>query len=439
MSKLILLAFLLTTVQAQDLASFLEPLQSHPSLLAAKANLSAAERNLNAAFDPVSAELSGSYLRFDTEDIDTDPQTPGQQGLPVNGGALGLGVTLRPFPFGSVADLVTQRDLELERARLEFRSTLAGLEVEALEAALNVRLAQEGLSLAQNAQVLSKQALDATQIRFELGAANERELREAQAGSLEAQTQVEDAEARLALAKASLESLVGGLSVPAEALELSAEGISAEDISAEGTSVGVLSAELAVAGAELAYRAASRDLYPVVSAGYSWTLDDNSSLGVSLESRTLQPSLNYSYEDPVQTQGGINGTFSIGLNASISPGSFEQLKGLEEELAGARVALVAAQEEAALQVAALTSQVTEAQRAVELESVHFENAQATLAETQQREELGLSIPLETQEAVLELSQAALELARARQTLLGAVAASYELYAQPISTYQAEVN
>ena len=274
MSKFVfLLLALLSVASAQDaLVGFLEPLQMHPSLLAAQAELNAAERTLNAAFDPVSVELSGSYLRFDTDDIDTDPQTPGEQSLPVNGGAFAVGVSLRPFPFGSVADGVTQQKIALERARLEYRRTLASLEIEALAAALSVRLAQEGLSLARTGAALSSQALHATEIRFERGAANERELREARSGALAAQTRVTDAEARLELAQTSLESYVGGVAAPPD-IALSIP---------EGTPVGVLSAELALAGAQLAQRSASRGVYPVLSAGYSWNLDDNNSLGISV-------------------------------------------------------------------------------------------------------------------------------------------------------------
>ena len=424
-SLVFLLIVLLSVASAQAaLADFLEPLQTHPSLLAAQAELNAAERNLNAAFDPVSVELSGSYLRFDTDDIDADPQTPGDQGLPVNGGAFDVDVSLRPFPFGSIADGVTQQKIALERSRLEYRRTLASLEVQALEAALNVQLAQEGLSLARTGAALSSQALDATEIRFERGAANERELREARSGELAAQTRVTDAAARLELAQTSLESYVGGVAAPQD-IALSIP---------EGTTLGVLSAELGLAGAELAYRSASRGVYPVLSAGYSWNLDENNSLGISIESRTLQPNLSYSFEDPAQSQTGINGSFSLGLSASLSPGLFEQLAAVEEQLSGAKVALAAAQDEAERQLAALESALAEAERALELNSLLLENAQLRLTETQQREELGLSIPLETQEAVLELNEAALDVSQARQDVFAALADSYELYAQPVSTH-----
>ena len=107
---------------------------------------------------------------------------------------------------------------------------------------------------------------------------------------------------------------------------------------------------------------------------------------------------------------------------------------MEEQLGGAKVALTAAQDEAGRQIAALESALAEAERALKLNSLVFENAQLTLTETQQREELGLSIPLETQEAVLELNEAALDVSQARQDVFAALADRYELYAQPVSTY-----
>ena len=411
-----------------SLEDFLAPLQTYPSLQAAQASLNAAERNLSAAYDPVALSVEGSYLLFEIEDIDINPQEPGTQTPPADGATLSASVQLRPFPFGDIADVVKQRELELEQAQIAYLNTLTTLEAQALEAAFNVQLAQEGVALAENAEQLSLDALEATRIRLAKGAANERELRDAEAGYLEAQTQVLDARARLVVAQASLTNFVGDQELPdLDMLRLPLP---------EGVPVAVQNAALAVAGANVAKGAASRALYPVVSAGYNRDLDDNSSIGLSIESRTLQPSLTFSYEDPVQGQtGGVKGTFRIGVSASISPGAFDRLAAVDEDLAAAEANLVAAQEGAALQEAVLSSTLTQAQRASELEALQFENAQLTLEETRRREELGLSIPLNTQQAVLELSQAALELEQTQQSLLAAILDIYEVYAQPISSYE----
>ena len=233
---LLLVAFTNTTAAQEtpvgSLKAFLAALEGSPELLAAQAAVEAAELQLRVARDPVVLEASGGYNRYDLDDALTGavgatqtPPGPGEPGLP-GGGAPGSGaipesgfqlstaLTFRPYPFGDVADLVTQRELEYELRVLELSSARAGLEVRALEAALQARLAERSAELAQEGVTAAAQGLEATRLRVAKEAANARDLRGAEVALLEAQTALQNAQLDVQTARLNLESLVGDTPPP---------------------------------------------------------------------------------------------------------------------------------------------------------------------------------------------------------------------------------
>ena len=414
-----------TPALAQEgLQTFLTPVKSYPSVQAAAAAFSAAQAQLDGAYDPVAVSLSAGFSAFDNDDIDVDPDTPGTQGLPGTGGQFSTEVALRPFAFGDIKDLVDRRQVNVQQALLDYRNTLTSLEVQALEAALGVRLAENSLELAREGAALAETSLETTRLRLERGAATERDLRDAEANLQEAQNFAQRAESQLELARLRLRDLVGEVEAP-ELPELPL---------VDGTPLSVVQAQLSVALAEIGPRSATREVIPVVQAGYTFNMDDSNSLGVSVESRTLQPTVSYEYQDPERTfpQTAQNGSFQAGISLNFSPSAFKAIEAAEDQLVAAQSSLNAAQNSATIQRQSLETELELAQRDLALEELQFRNAQADFEEAQRREELGLSTSVETQAQLLDLLEEDQELRAARQDVLNRTLDFYELYAIPVS-------
>lgn len=323
-----------------------------------------------------------------------------------------------------MADLVTQRELSLEGSVLDYRSTLTGLQVRALNAALSLQLAEESVALAEQSAELAEGALDATRRRFERGAATGRDLRDAEANVREAQNFSLGAVSDLELARLSRANLVGDVELPVIPELPLLTGVPLEVRRAD---INLRLARLSLAGAE-------RDLIPVAQADYTWNVDNSNTVGVTLESRTLQPGLSYNYDDPGRSPGqsATNGAFQIGVSLELSPGTFRALEAAEAQVMAAEAALQAAREGAAIERESLERELAAAQRALELAELRFRNAQRDSEETQTREELGLTTSLETLAELVDLLQADLELRAARQEVLSDTLAFYTFYAVPPS-------
>ncbi len=417
-----------------QVVSFLGLLEAHPALQAARLSFSAAQARLGAATSPVSVNVSGGVNTLDRDVLALIPEIPGVLEFPTTTGQLSTDVTFRPLVFGDVADLVSQRELDAEGALLDYRETLTGLEARALEAALGVRLAEESLELARRGVELAETALEVTRRRLARGAATERALRDAQAGVQEAQTFAGRAEADLSLARLTLVGLVGEARLPPgppgsdllePLLDLPLVG---------GVPLEVQRARLDLALAQVSARNVSRDLYPTVQAGYTQNLDDRSSLSLSLDSRTLQPSLGYDYIDPGRglLQNTVRGTFSVGFSLDLSPGTYRAVDAAQTLVEAARAGLQAAEGGAALQREGLENALSQAQRDLALREARFGNAQQDVEEARRREDLGLSTSLETLGALVDLLEADVDLRSARQRVLVSLLDLYEFYALPVS-------
>ena len=173
---------------------------------------------------------------------------------------------------------------------------------------------------------------------------------------------------------------------------------------------------------------------PWRKASYSYNVDDRSSVTASIESRNLQPSVGYSYRDPVRSgaESAVDGSLSVGVSANISFGIFGEIDAAEEQRASARAGLEASQENAQVQLASLLNALNEAERSVELEQIQFNNALRDFEEDQQRQEVGLVTPLEAQRSLVDLLEEDTELSQARFDALQALLDTYEFYALPPS-------
>jgi hypothetical protein len=196
----------------------------------------------------------------------------------------------------------------------------------------------------------------------------------------------------------------------------------------------VLRQELDVALAAVGLQNAERSLWPVVQAGYSWYPDERSSLSVSIESRTLQPRLGYSYQGPGRAfpQDQLRSSFQIGVAVEISPEAIGARQAAERNLQAAQAGLRAAELAAQSRAAALQEAVVQAQRALALAERGVAVAAADLAEAERREALGLSTAIERQQRFLAYSQARLARDSAELELTRRILDTYRAYAQPLS-------
>lgn len=423
----LLLLLLATPGMGQELSSFLQPLMTHPGLAASSAQLRLEEARLASARDPLTLSMTYGYNAFAVSDeYDWLPEPIGELFMPPDSAAqLTLDLTLRPVPFGDIKDMFDQAQLQLGLAELSWRETLTGLQVAAVTTAYSLHLAEDSLQLALEGVELARDAERATELRFENGAATERELRDSRAATTEAETLAQTALAGVELARLALTSLVGQQEAPPrEQLRLGVP---------EGEAASVQRAELQAGLARVGARNARRSVYPVLQTGYTHYLDDQSSVGVSIESRTLQPNLNYTYQTVARAfpESLIEGNFTIGVSASISPAITAALAAAAAQEEAAQQGVDAARQQAETERARLHNQLLEAERQLDLADLLYRNATADLEETRTRQELGLAIPLETQQAVLAVMRAELELGQARQTQLERTLAFHEFTAQPI--------
>ncbi|HZJ10823.1 MAG TPA: TolC family protein [Trueperaceae bacterium] len=164
------------TVTVSKLEALLAWAPQHPAVKAAQAGLAAAEAQLRAARSPVRLEVSSSLTQLDVDEIDLAPEIPGMQALDKTLLSVTAGVSLRPFAFGDIADLVDQREVAVAQARLDLSESLVAIQVRTLEAAYELELASAGVTVAEQGLELAKEALAATELRVERGAATEREL-----------------------------------------------------------------------------------------------------------------------------------------------------------------------------------------------------------------------------------------------------------------------
>lgn len=440
MKRFILLLSLVTPLsfaQEESLAAFLAALETHPGVRASVALVQAAQVQLDAVYEPVGFEMSGNYTRLN---LDLPEPPPGQEtpDIPENLVGLNLSASFRPFVFGDLNDLAEQRRLELYRAQLSYRETLSNLQVQALEALSSVRLAQSSVTLFQESLSLAESVLETTNIRLARGAASEADLRGARQGVREAENRLLNAEANLDLAERSLRSLVADAPIPEDV----PDDLFAATLTV--TSPEIARAELDFTLAKVGVQSAQRAFYPTAQASYTWPLsDDNSELSLSIESRTLQPRIGYSYANPKQTTAGfsapegvpsdaLKGSFTVGVSVNVSPENVGALQAAQARVVASEAGLQAARDSAELNRLSLDNAFENARRNEAFAELSLQHAERSFEDTQTRVDLGLATELERLQAAFALSQSKLNVFSAQQDLLRARLSYYRSYAVPPS-------
>ncbi len=447
-----LLSIGLSQTQSQDLAGFLAKLQNHPALEANQALLNASQVQLNAVYFPVSGELSGGYNRLNVNTANATLPDDFDSSELANAFQFSATARFRPFVFGDISDLASQRQLDLLRTQLGYRETLASLEAQAIESAAQVQLAKMALSLSQEALGLSENVLAITQTRFEKGAATETDIRNSQQSLFEAQNQVRSSQLNLDLARQGLALLVGD-AVLANSPKL-------EPVMGVLPDIERANLDLELARIGLANN--QRGLFPVGQVSYTLpivhekTTTDaagndiqekavNSELSFSLESRTLQPSVTYSFQNPKQTVAGfaaqpqlglgladLEGSLSIGISLTISPDSIAALEAANEQLNAAEARLKSSQDNATLTELSLQNALETNRLNLDFAKQSLSNAEQNQMNTVERVELGLATELDLEQSNLGVTQAKLSVLSAEFNYLQAVLNTYRSYAIPVS-------
>jgi outer membrane protein len=421
-----------------DLGAFVRATALHPGLRASAAGAEAARLRVAAVHAPITLSLSYEYRRL-VVDPATDPLPPPFDDLfavEESSDTLAIGASFRPFLVGDLRDLGDTRLADLERSELALRETRAGLEAQAVNAAVGLLLGERAVILAEEAILLARRSADATDLRWRQGAATDLERRRAEARVDDAERARATALRQVQSAGDALERLVGGARLThVPALE------PRYDVPPD-----LIRASLDVAMAELGLRSQSRALLPTVQAGYTWIFDDDGgSLTLGLESRTLQPNLTYSTAGVGAggALGGVGavapgaaptvrGTFSIGVSWTISPQALLERDASAHTVEAAAAALAGAHDRARAQREALEAGVAAADEFVALARLELDLVRDELRATLTRFEAGLIGPLERDQARLAALQAELDLERARAERLGAVLDFYITYAIALS-------
>ncbi|TBH21024.1 TolC family protein [Thermus thermamylovorans] len=414
MARLLSLALLLLPALAQGAFA---PLADHPLRRQAEALLLAAQKGLEAQTTPLALNLQGNYARLGYEC--TPPALC--PGLPGEARALTLALVLTPFPFGEVADGVARGRLGVRRAELAYRRVLTGLQAQAVAAHGRYQEARLGLRLAEGGVELAQKALEAARTR----GANPREVREAELALLEAQSRLEEARRGLELARRAAEGLVD-LEAPLPEIP-----------PPQGTTpLALEEARLALLEAETALRSAGRGLLPTLQGSYLLYPSGQDTLALTLSSRTLQPTLSYTRQDPPRPPTAVPGgsyrvreELRLSLSLTLSPALFAALEAAEAQAQGAREALRAAEAQARLQEASLQAALAGAERALAQARARLEAEERSLEEARRRLELGLESPLGLLQAELARMQAELNRLRAENERRNRIMELYQFYGE----------
>ncbi len=420
----------------QALANFLAYVQQNPNLAGVSAAKDIAQAQVEMVLDPVSLEVSGGYVRNDVDATISEGEGAGTSNQVVNTNQASIGLSFRPFAFGDVADELARQNINLSQSEMTYRTTLATLEVNAIEAARNLEIAKQGLELAEEGLSLAQDGLKITEKQFELGAATEAGLRKSRLQVSEAEDQKQSAEDSIVLASLALAQLLStdpsNINLPEITIPLPVYDVLGEE------NPNVVQAGFGVRQAEILKGSLERTLFPVAQVSYKQHLNDDSNLEFSIESRTLQPKASYSYTaSDLEAPAGNFSTSSnndlvIGVSLSISPAAIKNLEVADTQLQAAKASVTAAEQQAELERLQLQQGINSAIRSLKTKEQALANAEADFDAVNQRIDLGLAPLIEKQQSFVALSQAKLAVEQAELSILSAVLKTYTSYGVPIS-------
>ncbi|GEM49969.1 TolC family protein [Deinococcus cellulosilyticus] len=403
--------------------SWVQELLKHPSLQSASLQVRAAQAQLNALGSPVTLVGQGGYQSTDYLDPPSSLPPASAAAWPKDKSGWDASITaaFQLFPYGDTADQISRAKIGVQQAQLGFRVALARAEVQVMTAAYQLQLANQGRTLARNAEQLALKSLEVARLRSSKGGISAAELRDSENAYQQAQEQLRTADENARLAEMNLKSWVGSAQVQVpETLAFPASTLTAEQ----------QNALFAFEQTRIQVEAIKRQFFPVMNASYTYQADDSSVLNFSMNSSNLQPALTYNYQSNPDGAKVLNSQLKLGLKFTLTPSIGEALGAADAQMAAAEATIKNAAVSREIQEAGLKLRHEQAIRALALKTQAVTNATLSLSEAQKREELGLSSPLQTLKAILDLSQAQLAEQQARMDVLSRVLDAYQFYALP---------
>lgn len=396
-----------------------------PSLEVAGLQLALAQKQLEIAASPVTAELSGGYSA--TWGVLDAPGLPAPQRLDERGfDPFALTAAFNVVPFGPRYDQVQRARLNVLRAEQALRDERARLALEVTRHFLGALRAEQQLVLAERQLALAEESLAATKVRQEAGAATSAQLLQAELAVRRALHEVAEAERAKAQALASL-SLSVGSTVSAVAGDVPMVVAPAtDDLGRLAERGDVLAARLALAEAELTAAAALRDNLPSGSVSLSYLRQQGEQrlgVGAGFDTRGYQPSLSVTFDPSAAPTGNlpdaVASSVRLGISARIPldsalPAALEAAA-LAVEQAALQLMLTIARAE--LELASRQRELAAAEAGLALSEALLAQSRQLAQETSARYELGLVSVLERDQAELGVLEAELATARARDAVL----------------------
>ncbi len=469
MKRLILIAILFafhpafaqdTPPLPDDARAVIEAVADHPNLRAAEASLEAARADLAEIRRPVALDATVGASKFNlsatgedeniTDAVIDDALDTIEAGGDDNPESWNLTfeatATFRPFLYGDLADAGMQAELAVAAAERRVTQTRAALEQAALAAAAGLRVAEESVRVAEAGLQVSEANLEATRIRLTSGAATDTDVQRAALQRDRSIESLRSARAQAQLAADRLADLVGGsvtlTSIPSLPV-------------VEAPDPNVIAAQDEVTRAEIGVAAAGRAWLPTGNISYTYATD-RQNVGVSLESRTLQPSLTYSNPgntqipassieqaldpNPLDPTTGVDVTensfanqiVTIGLSIPLDPGNASAQTAATRRVAAAQANLDNARRTAMQDALSRDETLRAAQQEVIFAETDLTLAQRDASDTQRRVDLGLASELELEQARVAVVQAELGVLTAKQARLNAQLAYFGDLGVPIT-------
>ncbi len=421
---------LLSGADAAGYTDFLQTLRAYPSVTQAQLGVQTAQTALNATGFPVAVSAQGALVGYPTVN---DPAAycataPGAAfstvcaPVPATVTTLNLAVRAASIPVGDTAARQQQARINLAQAQLGARQALVTVEVQAIEAAQRVQLAQHSLTLAQQGLSSAQLAVQATQNRVNAGGATQTDLQQAQLVLAQAQAGVQQAQENAALASAQLRDLTGSDSAPA---------LPAPTVPQPRPAQAVTQAQFAAQKAQTTLDQAHWDALPTLSANYTHYTSSTTGVGVSVDSRSLAPALTLSIAPRTPPLDRVRDQYSLGVNFDLSASTLAAQQGAQSAVQQAQLALQAAQRQSDLALQGLDTTHAQASRQRTLAEQALALAQQQQKDATTRQDLGLATPIDVAQAAVNAYQAQLNLDQAQLAETDATLKYYAFYALPI--------
>ncbi len=413
-----LCVFLVIPVNAQETLSFeqvLELTQKSPSVQLAQQKLELTKRQLDIASGLISAELGAGYTQRWSNVEDAEGSSFD---------AITLQATFNVVPFGPKSDAIQRAKWNIKRVEQEFKDAHTNTVVGSVTEYLTTLRAAQEIILEEANIAVAQTSLDAAKARFEVGAANDIEVLQAEIALNEVQNDLVAVRQKHLQALATLSQTLGievvkvvGEPPPAHLLELE------DPVALLAKRSDVTDAKLTVLESKLSRDSTIRDFLPKgsVNLAYSSISDNNQvQLGAGFDMNDYQPSVNISYDPDISTASTeVNSqlSLSVGVNIPLDTATPAALVAAELTIEQSRVQAEQTLELAVLELTNRQNEIRLASSNIELTQQGVARAEKALGNAKKRYELGVIPIIDLKQAEADFLEAMLNNDRAQDDLL----------------------